>query len=70
VITDDLQHRRLTADEIAPDEMISIELNDEEAIRYGKDGPFENRSERSEERICEECFDFHKEQVFKGEGHT
>jgi len=65
VIADDLQHRRLTADKIAPDEMISIELDDAEAIRDGKDGPLEKRSERSEERTCEECFDFHKEPVFK-----
>jgi hypothetical protein len=32
VIADNLQHRRLTVDEIAADEMISIELNDTEAI--------------------------------------
>jgi hypothetical protein len=33
VIADNLQHRRLTVVEIAPDEMISIDLNDTEAIR-------------------------------------
>jgi hypothetical protein len=33
VIADNLQDRRLTVDEIAPDKMISIELNNAEAIR-------------------------------------